>query len=132
MNDIMLSDKNDIQFNQRGSIASAVDLFGDANAVSETVRQWIRNRVLLDYLNGHPEMESLDLLVGEINSNPNTVAVTTAVGKYIEEAIMANELIESCHTEVTRDDKELALFVNINYVVSGSATIENMQAMWRL
>jgi len=90
MNDILLSDKNDIQFNQSGDVASAKDIVGNSNAVNESVKQWIKNRILLDYLNGHPEIQ------------------------------------------VTRDDKTLTLFVNVNYVISGYATIENIQAMWRL
>lgn len=132
MNDILLSDKNDIQFNQNGDVASAKDIVGDSNAVSESVKQWIKNRILLDYLNGHPEMESLDLLVSEINSTTNNAAVETAVAKYIEEAIMANDLIESCLASVERDDNTLTLFINVNYVITGYATIENIQAMWRL
>lgn len=132
MNDIILTDKCDIQFNSSGDVATAKDIVGDSSAVYESIKQWIRHRILLDYQNGHPEMESLDLLVSEINTATTVSNVESIVAKYIEEAIMENDLIESCSVTVTRNDATLALYVNINYVISEQATVENIQTIWRL
>jgi len=132
-NDIMLdTETNELTFNARGDLMTAADLVGEDNKINASVKQWVRNRILLDYLNGHPELESLNNYVSELNTDNLEVSTLSTINKYIETALLENEFIESVSVSTSQDKEDLSLILNIDYVVYASASTDSLQAIWEV